>query len=84
MTERVSQECVVVGSSWDIVITSEDISERQKLKEKRLEVCNSCEHMKTINGKEWTKYCGLCMCSLELKPALKWAKCPIGKWKDIT
>jgi len=33
MTEKVTQECEDEGSSWDVVITSEDISERQKLKD---------------------------------------------------
>lgn len=48
---------------------------RYRIQEKRLGVCNSCEHF----VKNTTK-CKLCGCMISYKSLIMSAECPIGKW----
>lgn len=45
----------------------------EELKNKRLEICNSCEHNKL-------GVCAKCSCVLQGKVRIKSAQCPLGKW----
>lgn len=41
---------------------------------KRIEVCNSCEHLLV------TRQCGRCLCFVDLKTKVDSESCPINKW----
>jgi len=45
--------------------------------EKRMAICNSCEHLKKVYK---LKTCGLCGCIMQIKTDLKVVACPIKKW----
>lgn len=53
----------------------------QKLKEKRLEICKTCEF---YNEREIysiiVKKCKACGCNLDAKALMTRMKCPKGKW----
>ena len=46
-----------------------------KVKEKRYNVCKSCDRFKKIN-----KICEVCLCFMPAKTKLAGAECPKGKW----
>lgn len=46
-----------------------------EVKENRLNICNSCEHLFKP-----TSSCKKCGCFMIAKTSLKHARCPIGKW----
>jgi hypothetical protein len=52
-------------------------------RKERLAKCNACEHIKQL---PITKYrqCGLCNCVVEVKTAIKRARCPESKWVEST
>ncbi len=43
---------------------------------KRLEICDTCEHKKT----KIIKYCGVCGCSIDAKVKFRKQTCPQKKW----
>jgi hypothetical protein len=45
--------------------------------EKRMAICDSCEHLKEVLK---MKTCSLCGCVMRIKTELKVAACPKGKW----
>ena len=45
----------------------------------RVKVCESCDKYL-----ERAKICGVCKCFIPAKTRLRYAKCPEGKWKDLT
>lgn len=47
-----------------------------KTKNKRLEICATCEHLKDGGA------CNLCGCFLQIKTSWASEKCPIDKWKS--
>lgn len=44
------------------------------LSNKRLEICNACEHMNRLG------VCNKCGCLLKAKVKYEKSSCPIGKW----
>jgi hypothetical protein len=44
-------------------------------KQRRLGVCNTCEHRHPV-----TDVCKKCWCYLPWKAGLKHSRCPLGKW----
>ena len=57
---------------WDLL--NKDNWTMDEVREKRLEICNSCEHLNVI------KQCKMCHCFVELKTKLEDAFCPLRKW----
>jgi len=47
----------------------------KEIEEKRIEICNSCEHLFKPTGN-----CKRCGCFMQVKAKLEHSKCPIGKW----
>lgn len=47
----------------------------KELSEKRLEICNTCEHLEKNLMR-----CNKCGCFMNFKTLLPIAECPIGKW----
>lgn len=47
---------------------------RLSLRERRIEICKSCEHITSLNT------CGKCGCFLPIKSYFKVFKCPLDKW----
>ena len=63
----------------------------KQTKEKRLSICNDCEHKtnvftiqfigKKIEGFKIGKpQCSVCTCFLDYKTELKFSECPLKKW----
>ena len=53
----------------------------KKLKNKRLKICNSCEHKRDKWLALFTEdSCVLCGCSISKKVSLKNTKCPDDRW----
>lgn len=60
------------------------------LSEKRIKICEACKHFR-----KRTRTCGtpvkgnkigdkrLCGCFMDIKSTLKFANCPLGKWKEL-
>lgn len=46
--------------------------------ERRIGICNSCEHLRVVLG---VNQCSLCGCLLMAKARLKAGTCPIKKWE---
>lgn len=49
----------------------------KEVSDKRMEICESCEH---INVVFLIKTCKLCGCLMNVKTTMPNATCPIGKW----
>mgnify|MGYP003352647571 CR=1 FL=1 len=49
-----------------------------ELSAKRLGICNTCDQYDT----KWKK-CNKCGCFMEFKSLIRFAECPLNKWKDI-
>jgi|10_taG_2_1085330.scaffolds.fasta_scaffold36665_2 hypothetical protein len=47
----------------------------EKVFEKRMLICNSCEFLKRNNSS-----CGVCGCAIEYKGRMKTESCPKNKW----
>jgi hypothetical protein len=58
----------------------DETAENKTLSEKRLEICNTCEHLRPHKILPTT--CGLCGCVLSIKTLFKSQKCPDkpSKW----
>lgn len=54
---------------------SGDIKKIKELRDKRFEICKSCDFF----NKSSTA-CSMCGCIMSIKTNLPDAKCPIGKW----
>jgi hypothetical protein len=65
---KYNKDAEMASSTSGIIASTE-------LREKRLNICNDCEHLLKI-----TKNCKKCGCFVSLKTGLQGAKCPIGKW----
>jgi hypothetical protein len=52
--------------------------QRRVIKEKRLEICNSCERYDKDQ-----KRCRECGCFMEYKAFMPYTSCPLDKWKNI-
>lgn len=50
-------------------------TERNRISQKRLEICRPCEHFRERGSK-----CEKCGCFMEYKTLIMSAECPIGKW----
>jgi hypothetical protein len=59
---------------WDLFNLSIDHVSKE-IVEKRLSVCDGCEHMFKA-----TKQCKKCGCFMTLKAKLPHSECPVGKW----
>lgn len=46
----------------------------------RRNICNSCEHNKTIIG---IKTCEVCGCVIHWKTQVKNTECPVGNWGKV-
>jgi hypothetical protein len=49
----------------------------KELADKRMAICDSCEHLKEVLT---VKTCSLCGCVMKIKIELNIAACPKGKW----
>lgn len=61
-----------------IPILKTAFTERKRISDERLTICNSCEHY----IKKTTK-CEKCGCFMEYKTLFLNSECPIGKWNSI-
>ena len=62
----------------DAVESIEHLKCSKDVKDERMAICESCEHLiKT------TKQCRKCGCFMEIKTHLASVSCPIGKWEAV-
>ena len=59
---------------WDLFKKSQPRT-LDEVREKRLELCNGCEHFIKL-----THQCSKCGCFMDLKTKIRAATCPVGKW----
>mgnify|MGYP005991730057 CR=1 FL=1 len=52
-----------------------------EIKEKRLNICKNCEHVKITMG---VIVCKKCNCIMKAKTRFARSKCPIGKWNEYS
>jgi hypothetical protein len=67
-------------------ITAANPTPSQKdLAEKRMEICNTCEHKKVLSSKlDITITCGKCGCPLSKKIfTMENDSCPLNKWLEV-
>lgn len=54
---------------------SDKLKEAAELRNKRLEICNSCPEFNKV-----TTQCNKCGCIMSIKTIIKKTECPLGKW----
>jgi len=60
------------------IIDEFKIISSEELKNKRINICDSCNLKKMMWGKAWCTECG---CNIGAKVSLRKSECPLGKWK---
>jgi len=73
-----------IANAW--ITAANPTPEEKKLAEKRLNVCNGCEHRQENETVIEFYYCGICLCPLNKKIfSLKNPEvnpCPANKWEE--
>jgi hypothetical protein len=59
---------------WDLFKKSQPKT-IEGVREKRLEICKSCEHFIKLSHQ-----CKKCGCFMDAKTRIRAATCPVGKW----